>query len=158
MSQPRASAQNSLLVSDVSIRDALRRELHRSIHIEKRFSRGGLASESGVSTDLIDAILSRDPAKHRRLKMDDVFSIISVLGTRAVCSLLSLIAHGAYPLDETGEPDCSGILAESMGHLATLARAFADGRIDESEAEEVREAADGIVDTVIPISSRKVQA
>lgn len=158
MSQPRASAQNSLLVSDASIRDTLRRELRRVLAIEKTFSRGSLASESGISTDLIDAILSRDPAKHRRLKIEDVFSLVAVLGTRSVNALISHIAHGAYPLDETGEPDCSGILAESMGHLATLARAFADGRIDASEADAVRDAADGLVDTVIPISSRKANA
>lgn len=157
MSLPRASAQMFPLVSDASIRDTLRRELHRSIHIEKTFSRGSLSAESCVSTDVIDGIISRDPNKHRRLKIEDVFSLAAVLGTRAVNALTCHVAHGAYPLDETGEPDCGEILATGLGHLAKLARVIADGH-SVTDDPEARDAADGLIDTVTPMSSRRLHA
>lgn len=156
MMQRSKSVQNGPLISDALIRDTLRRELHRSLNVERDFSRGQLSTESGVNVYTIDSILSRDPAKHRRIAMEDALSIAQVLGPRAVNALTGLILYGAYQLDETGEPDAASILADGMGHMATLARIFADGRIDSHEADDAIAAADGLIDTVTPISSRKV--
>lgn len=158
MSQRSKSAQNSPLISDGQIRDVLRRELQRSMNIEKRFTRGSLETESGVNVYTIDSILSRDPAKHRRIAMEDAFSLAQVLGSRAVNALTSLIMYGAYPLDETGEPDAATILADGMEHMATFARIFADHKVEPHEEDDLTAAADGMIDTVIPFSSRRKRA
>jgi hypothetical protein len=158
MAHPAKSAQSSPLVSDVSLRDVLRRELHRAINVEKTFTRGGLASECGVSTDVIDSIISRDPAKHRRLKMEDVFSLVAVLGSRAVNALTAVISYGAYHLDESGEPDLADIVADGLGHMAIIAAALSDGRIDPHEEGPVQDAADRLMDKITPISSRHIAA
>lgn len=158
MSARNESARNKQLVSDAAIRDVLRRELQRALHIEKTFTRQSLANESGVSIDIIDAIISRDAAKHRRLKIDDVFSLCHELGGRAVNALLSAIAYGAYPLDEAGAPNLSEIVPGGMEHFAVIARALADGKVDEDEKPDVTVAADALVDTVTPLSSRRREA
>lgn len=156
MAQLPKNARTSPLVSDVSFRDVLRRELHRAINIEKTFTRGALANESGVAVDVIDSIISRDPTKHRRLKMEDVFSLAAVLGTRAVNAIMSLISYGAYRLDEGGEPDLADIVAGGLGHMAIIADALRDLKIDSHEEGPVTEAADNLIDAVTPLSSRRL--
>ena len=156
MTQRSKSAQRSPLVSDVSIRDILRRELQRAISVERTFTRSSLSTESGVATDVIDSIISRDAAKHRRLKMEDVFSLAQVLGGRAVNALLATISYGAYALNEAGEPDLTDIVASGLGHMAVIADALRDLKIESHEEEAVQEAADHLIDKVTPLSSRKV--
>ena len=94
-----SSAQCGAIVSDERIRDTLRRQIDRAYTVDRRFTRATLAAETGVNVYTIDAIMSRDPAKQRRVTMEDAFSIASVLGDRAINSLLALIGYAGRRLD-----------------------------------------------------------
>lgn len=158
MSTSHKSARNLPIVSDTKIRDALRTEIQLAISVQHRFTRASLAQQSGVSTDTIDAIISRDENKHRRLKIDEAFSLAAVLGTRSVNALLAVISYGAYHLDETGEPDLAEIVASGIENFSIIARALADGVIEPHEERETADAADALIDTVTPISNRRLRA
>jgi hypothetical protein len=148
------SVQSQPVVSDDRIRDTLRRELDRAINIERTFTRAGLSLESGVNVHTIDAIMSRDPAKQRRVRMADAWSLSMVLGGRAVNLLLALIGYGgAKPLDEADEMHPMVLAAAAMAHLSTIATAASDGRIDHTEEPLCREAADMLIATVMPLST-----
>ncbi|UIJ43702.1 hypothetical protein LZK98_11435 [Sphingomonas cannabina] len=147
------SVQSEPIVSDTKVRDALRRELDRAINIERTFTRAQLALESGVNVYTIDAILSRDPAKQRRVALADALSIASVLGERAVSAVLSLIGYVARPVDEPDDLEPARIVADGLAEFAVIASAAADGRIDHIERPKCRDAADHIIATVLPLSS-----
>lgn len=146
------SVQSSPLVSDELLREALRREIDRSINIERRFTRQQLSVESGVNIHTIDAILSRDPAKHRRVCGDVALSLACVLGKRAVNSVLALIGYQGAPLDEADEVMPCAIVGDVAKGLAVIAAAAADNRIDHIERPGVTDAADLIIATVLPLS------
>ena len=148
------SARNEPIVSDETVRETLRRQIDRAVNTTPRaFTRSSLAQESGVNVHTIDSILTRDPAKQRRVSLSDALSIASVLGERAVNAILADIGFVASPLDEA-EDGCPMVMtAEAMKHLSVIAGAAADGRIDHIEAPIVREAADMLIATVLPVSS-----
>ncbi len=147
------SAQTDAIVSDARVRDTLRRQIDRAYNVDRSFTRATLASESGVSVHTIDQIMSRSPEKHRRVAMEDAFSIASVLGERAVNSLLALIGYAGRRLDDPDAMQPMLIAATAMAHLSTIATAAADGRIDHTEQPGCQEAADMIIATVLPMSS-----
>lgn len=51
------------------------------------------------------------------------------------------------------EVDAHHIVATALPHMATIATAAADGRIDHIEAPLCRDAADTIIATFLPLSS-----
>lgn len=140
-------------VSDERIRNALRFHIDKAINVRRTTTRAQLAADSGVNIYTIDAILSRDAAKKRRVAMEDGFSLAHALGEDAVSSLLSLIGYAARPLDEATTMQPMLIAATTMQHLSTIATAAADGRFDHIEMPSCREAADIIIATVLPLSS-----
>jgi hypothetical protein len=79
-------------------------------------------------------------------------SLGCVLGGAALNPILSLIGYVARPLDEAGDACVRTLTAEAMGHLAVIAKAAADGRIDHTEEPAVTDAADGLIATVLPLS------
>lgn len=101
--------------------------------------------------------------KPRRLKsyvhegkepsLSAALSIGVALGPKAVNAVLSLIGYAARPLDEADPLQPMMIAASTLTHVATIATAAADGRIDHTEAPACREAADAIIATVLPLSS-----
>ena len=109
------SAQSGAILSDERIRDTLRRQIDRAYSVDRSFTRATLAAETGVNVYTLDAIMSRDPAKKRRVTMEDAFSIASVLGDRAVNSLLALIGYAGRRLDDR---DCRGRRTD-RSHRAT---------------------------------------
>lgn len=149
-----SSVQTEPLLSDARVRDVLQRELRAAIIVERRFTREQLEKASGVNVHTIDALRSADPAKQRRVTMADAFSLAFVLGERAVNALLALIGYGgAAPLDGQDTFNPVAATANAMGHLAVIARAAADGRIDHIEEPECQLAADALIAEVLPLSS-----
>lgn len=154
MTQRNNSAQDTQVVSDERIRNKLRTQIHRAIHVDKRFSRTSLSEESGVNVYAIDAILSDDKGKHRRVAAEDMLSLAYTLGGNTLNILLGLIGFGgAKPLDEPDEMHPMMIAATTLAHLSTITTAAADGRIDHTEEQAVEIAADGIIATLLPLSS-----
>jgi hypothetical protein len=147
------SAQNGPVVSDERIRNTLRRQIDRGYNIDREWTRATLSSESGVGVHTIDSIMSHDPAKHRRIAMEDALSLASVLGERAVNSVLALIGYTGRRLDDPDTLQPMMMVATAMGHLSTIATAAADNIIDHTERPSCQEAADMIIATVLPMSS-----
>lgn len=149
------SAQSEPIVSDATIRETLRRQIHRAINMPPRsFTRPTLAKESGVNVHTIDAILSRDSGKHRRVALADALSIAAVLGEGAVNALLADIGYGgAKELDEADDAHPMHDMVKAMGALNVFAQAAVDDRIDHTEAEAVRDASDTLIATFLPYSS-----
>lgn len=147
------SVQSIATVTDERIRNALRREIERMVSIEREMTRAELADASGVNIYTIDSIMSRDPAKKRRVACEDALSLAWAIGPRAVNAMMATIGYSARRLDDTDEHQPMMIAATAMAHLSTIATAAADGRIDHTEAPGCREAADMIIATVMPLSS-----
>ena len=150
---PRDNAQSSPIVSDERVRDVLRRHIGTAINVERTLTRQQVAEDSGVNVHTIDAITSRDPGKNRRICFGDAMSIAYVIGPRAVNALLALIGWVGKSLDEPDQVNPMTIAAESMQHLAVIAAAAADGRIDHTEQSSTQHAADLLIATVMPLSS-----
>lgn len=153
MLQGNNTVQSGAILSDERIRDMLRREYDRAVNISRSTTRTQLASDSGVSVHQLDALVSRDPAKQRRVTASDALSICWALGDHAVSALMALIGYAARPLDAEEDACPMRMTATAMQHLTTIAVAAADGRIDHVEAPKVREAADMLIATVLPVSS-----
>lgn len=148
------NAQNKPLVSDAKLRETMRRLLHRAMRVDRAFTRATLAAESGVNIYTIDQIVAPSPEKHRRITVEDAFSITCVLGEAAVNALLATIGYGgATPLDETETMQPVTIVTTAMQQLGRIAKAAADNRIDHTEERDTAEAADILIATVLPLSS-----
>jgi len=146
------SVQNGAITSDERIRNVLRRHIKRA-YDNRDFTRLSLATESRVNVHTIDAIVSRDASKQRRVACEDALCIAYALGEEAVSALLATIQYAARPLDDGDAMQPMLVAATAMQHLSTIATAAADGRIDHTEAPACREAADLIIATVLPLSS-----
>lgn len=151
--QPNNSAGRSPTVSDERIRNVLRRELHRAINIDRRFTRSELEEQSGVTVHQIDQILSRDVAKKRRVTMEDAFSLAEALGDRCIQALIGTLGYVGRPRDEPDPRRPMMVVANCMGHLSTIAQAAADDNIDHVEEPDTTEAADMIIVELTPLSS-----
>lgn len=145
------SAQNNGITSDEQIRNVLRRHIKRALD-RRDFTRVTLANESGVGVAQIDQIISSDPAKHRRVTCEDALNLAYALGEDCVAALIGVIHYTARKLD-ADEVDAHHIVASALPHMATIATAAADGRFDHTERPSVREAADHLVATFLPLSS-----
>lgn len=153
MTQRTNSVQNGEIVSDTAIREVLRRILHHAIHIDRRFTRQSLAAESGVSVHQIDQLVSTVAEKQRRVSLADAMSLCVVLGPRAINILLAQIGYIAQPLDDPDTPDLRTLVADGLRHFSVIADAAADGVIDHTEEPSTTEAADGLIATILPLSS-----
>lgn len=147
------AARTMPVVSDDSIRDALRRHISRTISIDRRFTRAQLAAESGVNIHTIDAMLAREPEKHRRICFAEGLSLAWVIGPPAISSLLALIGWIGRPEDEAGLPNPMLIVAGAMSRLSVITTHAADGVIDHVEQPETQRAADELIAIVLPLSS-----
>lgn len=146
--------RNGPLFSDERLRNVLRRQIDRVINVEKSRTRQQLAEDSGVNIYAIDAIMSADAAKKRRIAIEDAFSLAYTIGERAVNALLMEIGYGgAAPLSDPAEPDLSHLVANGLRHFSVIANALADLRIDHTEQPATTEAADHLIATVLPLSS-----
>ena len=147
-------AQTTPLFSDERLRNVLRRQIDRIINIDKSRTRQQLADDSGVNIYAIDAIMSTDAAKKRRVSIEDAFSLAYTIGERAVNALLMEIGYGgASRLTDPAAPDLSHLVADGLSDLSVIATALADGRIDHTEKPRTTEAADHLIATFLPLSS-----
>lgn len=147
-------AQNGPLFSDERLRNALRLQIDRVINVEGSRTRQQLAADSGVNIYAIDAIMSADKAKQRRVAVEDAFSLAYTIGDRAVNALLMVMKYGgAARLSEPAEPDFSHLIADGLSDLSVIATALADGRIDHTEVPMTTQAADHLIATVLPLST-----
>jgi hypothetical protein len=154
MTQRSNDARNSPLFSDERLRNVLRRQIDRVINVERSRTRQQLADDSGVNIYAIDAIMSADAAKKRRVAIEDAFSLAYTIGERAVNALLMEIGYGgAAPLSDPAEPDYSHLVADGLRHFTVIATALADQRVDHVERPGTTEAADHLIATVLPLSS-----
>lgn len=147
------SAETGSIVSRDRVTAAIRTELRTAIVVERRLTVDQLATASGVSVRAIRSYMANDAGEVREPCLSSALSIAVVLGTRCLNAILALVGYAARPLDEEDQPCPMMIAATSMGHLATIAAAAADGRIDHTEEQPVRAAADMIIATLVPLSS-----
>lgn len=145
------SVQTTSITSDEQIRNVLRRQIQRA-YDKREFSRPTLAAESGVNVFKIDAIVSTDVAKHRKITCEDAFNLAYTLGDRAVSALVGTMCYTASRSRADGV-DVGQLVASILPHVSTIATAASDGRIDHTEALSCRDAADGIIATMMPLSS-----
>lgn len=147
----RNSVQNEGITSDEQIRNVLTRHIKRA-RDRRQFTREQLAKESGVSVAQIDQIVSGSADKHRRVACEDAFNLAYTLGDDCVSALVGAMCYTASKID-ADEVDAHHIVASALPHMATIASAAADGRFDHTERPAVREAADQLVATFLPLSS-----
>jgi hypothetical protein len=119
---------------------------------KREFSRETLSRESGVNIHHIDAIVSRDPAKHRRIASSDALNLAYTLGEDAVAAYVGCIHYTATRHNPEAVAPAQ-LIANVLPHVSTIAQAAADGRIDHLEAPACRDAADHIIAIVTPLSS-----
>jgi hypothetical protein len=145
------SVQNGGITSDEHIRNVLRRHIKRAFD-RREFSRASLCKESGVELSQIDQINATDKAKQRRVTCEDAFNLAYTLGDDCVAALVGAIHYTTRRM-EADEVDAHRIVASALPHMATIASAAADGRFDHTEMPSVRDAADQLVATFLPLSS-----
>lgn len=147
------SVQSCPAIPNERFRNALRIHIDRAVNISRTTTRTQLAADSGVNVYQIDAITSRDPAKHRRVAMEDGMSLAYVLGPDAMRSLLAVFGWTGRPIDEADE-DCPRESAvASLTALSVFMSCAADGRIDHVEQPKATEAVDTIIAELVPFSS-----
>jgi hypothetical protein len=138
------------------MRNVLREELQFAMHIaDQRRTRTEIADKSGVNIYQIDAILSRDPAKHRPIHANEALSLAFVLGPRAVNALLAMIGYAGSSLDEVEAHGPALVAVELMENVARFARCAADNHIDHTEEPITTAAADNVINLALPYSSRR---
>ncbi|WP_375194672.1 hypothetical protein [Sphingobium sp.] len=147
------SVPSAAIVSDERIRDVLRREYDRAVNVARTTTRAKLAEDSGLNIYQIDAIVSRDAAKQRRITAADALSFCWALGDHAVGAFMATIGYAVRPLDGEEELQPTVLAANALAHLSVIATAAADGRIDHTELPACRDAADQLIATILPISS-----
>lgn len=149
----RDSASTELLIGHDRVRATIRRQLYNAIHVERRFTLAQLEIESGVKQRAIRSYMT-EGFEGREPPLSAALSLLVVLGSRALNAMLSDIGYVAQPLDEADDMAPMQLVATAMTNLATIGHAAADNRIDHNEAPSVEQAADIIIETLTPLSSR----
>lgn len=150
------NARTSPVVSDERLRNAMRLQLDRIINIERSKTRSQLASETGVNISQIDAILHSDPGKKRRLKSEDMFSLLWGMDEQAVNAVLAIMAYGGA--ERLTNPSSAGDMervADAICEVGIVAGAVArgNGRVRHGDDKTVRQAADKAIRDMLPFSS-----
>ena len=130
-----------------TVRDVVQKILRAA---QIRFTDEQLAAESGVSARCIKSyrVEGREPS------LGNALALLLVLGRTDLNRVLDLIGYKAVPLEEAGEMPAPGnLVASGMASLSTLATAAADGRFDHTELPACRQAADALIECVLPLSS-----
>ena len=109
-----------------------------------------LAAASGVKKDTIKGyrVDGKEPSLGRAL------SIAVVLGTGAVNAMMAMVGYTSTPLDEADAREPARTAADLSHHAARFHRCAFDNRIDHTEDPEATDAADNIIDLVLPYSTR----
>jgi len=118
------------------------------------------AQASGWTDETLGAAAQMKPRRIKAYRIEEkepslsaALSLAVVLGPSALNSLLALIGYVARPLDEPDALRPMQIVADGLAHFNVIAQAAADGRFDHTEMDPCRIAADGLIATVLPLSS-----
>ena len=148
------SAEDRTIVARDRVIEWLRFELHRAVHVERRFTVKEIGERSGVSVRRLTCYISSNISEQREAMLSAAMSVAVVLGTDAVNRMLALIGYGgATPLDEVDDKQPMQVVAGVMAPLNVIVQAAANNRWDADEKDPVREAADLIITHVLPLSS-----
>jgi hypothetical protein len=150
------SAQTLRVCTDERLKNALRLQIDRIVNIERSKTRAQLAEETGVNIYTIDGILSPDPAKKRRLKAEDMMSLIWGMDERAVNAMLAMIHYGgAEKIDQPSGAPAMERVADAICEVGIVASAVArgGGRIRHGDDKQTRAAADKAIRDMLPFSS-----
>ena len=147
MNAPFLSAPKSAMCSPDRVRNEIMAVLR---YAQTRFTDEQLSEASGVSARCLKSyrVEGREPT------LGNALSILCALGRSDLNRVLALVGYSAVPLEEAGEmPTAGTLVASSMASLSTLATAAADGRFDHTELPACRQAADALIECVLPLSS-----
>lgn len=150
------SAQSLRVCPDERLKNALRLQIDRVVNVERSKTRAQLADESGVNIFQIDAIMSPDPAKKRRLKAEDMMSLAWALGERAVNAILATINYGgAEQIDHPSAAAAMERVADAICEVGIVASAVArgGGKVRHGDEKPTRAAADKAIRDMLPFSS-----
>lgn len=147
------TAEETGVVSRNCVIDTMRTLLRNAVVVRRRFTVEQLAELSGVKVRAIRSYMVMDDGEVREPSLSSALSIATVLGIEAVNAIVANIGYAARPLDEAEDACPMVMTAAAMQHLSVIATAAADGRIDHVERPAVREAADMLIATVLPVSS-----
>ena len=141
------SAPSCALVSPDCVRETFQRILRGA---QCAWTDEQLEEASGVKARCIKSyrVEGREPSLAHAL------SIMSALGRRSgINPVLALIGYCGRPLDESDKRHPHQVVTALMAHGGTISKAAEDGRIDHLEEPLCREAADSIIEAVLPLSS-----
>jgi hypothetical protein len=154
MTQRSNNAETTQIVSRDRVIEVVRVALRTATVITRNFTVEQIAEASQVPVRTIRSYMANDPGEVREPTLSNALSIAVVLGKPAVNAVLALIGYGgAAPFDEPDPVAPMQLVADGMKHFAVIADAAADNRIDHTEEERTRAAADGIIATFLPLSS-----
>lgn len=155
----RASVPASPLVPHDRAKAWLYRQLYNAVHVNRTTTATQIAIDSGVPLSCIQSYMKGTAAERKEACVSYALSIAVVLGKDVVNSLLAEIGYGgATPLDEPDSLQPVRVVAECMKNFAVIAEAATNNVFEEHEQSDVSGAADGIIATLLPISSAGLAA
>lgn len=144
-----SSAEDCAIVSPDSVTTAIAGLIRAATVPGGAWTYDSLAAATGLKVRRLRSYVheGKEPS------LSAALSLGVVLGGPAINALLAKISYVARPLDEADDGCVRMMAADAMGHLAVIARNAADGRIDHTEEQETRHAADALIATVLPLAS-----
>lgn len=108
----------------------------------------------GEATGLSPRRIKSYRVEGREPSLSAALSLGVVLGPKAINPILALIGYHGQPLDESEREGPALAAARAMQHLGRFAVAAADNRIDHIEEPDSEEAADNVIELLVPYSSK----
>lgn len=134
-----SSVNESLLVSRIEGREAVRRALRLYVGRGRRYSVKQLSNGTGVPDRKIEAAMCEpDNPDFRPLAHEDLMSISRFLGAGFTNEWIAPAHQGAFDLPDEGLPRPGDVVAESAEDHAQLANAARDGEFCERDQPKLR--------------------
>lgn len=133
------SANNSLLVSRNSLREAIRKALNLYVGRGRRFTVKELSNATGVPDRIIEcAKLDPDDPDFRPLREENLASIGKFLGAPFVSIWLETMGLGAFELMDGQIPLPGVFAAADAADTAEIVSRAADGEFDAEDCEALK--------------------
>ena len=134
------SANNSLLVSRNSLREAIRKALNLYVGRGRRFTVKELSNATGVPDRIIEcAKLDPDDPDFRPLREENLASVGKFLGAPFVSIWLETMGLGAFELMDGQIPLPGVFAAQDAQDTAEIVARAADGEFDADDCKALRE-------------------
>jgi len=140
-------------VEEVGVVDAHRVQERVAAALKKAHTKGWSDDDLAELTNIKARRIRSYRLEGRCPTLPALLSLAVVLGQDLLNPVLSLVGHAARPLDEADELNPRQVVAEGLRHFTIIADAAVDGMIDHTERPRCREAADKIIEAVLPLSS-----